>query len=114
MRANVYGQRTSLYKALYTAQMNAAVWSLIRMYPVMSLEVRFAVETLVRWQSAFCQLDFRGAGKGKKEAYDQNSLTFGQPFGQEHVNGRTAGRPAEGSRSEMVAMSVRIFEAIEE
>lgn len=66
MRANVYGQRTSLYKALYTAQMNAAVWSLIRMYPVMSLEVRFAVETLVRWQSAFCQLDFRGAGKGKK------------------------------------------------
>lgn len=66
MCANVYGQCASLYKALDTAQMNAAIWSFIRMYPVMSLEVRFAVETLLRMQSDFW--------RGKKEADAQNSL----------------------------------------
>lgn len=71
MCANVYGQCASLYKALDTAQMNAAIWSFIRMYPVMSLEVRLAVETLLWLQSAFCQLDF---WRAKKEADAQNSL----------------------------------------
>lgn len=52
MCANVYGQRTALYKALDTAHMNATVWSFVRVYPVMSLEVRFAVETLLKVQSA--------------------------------------------------------------
>lgn len=37
--ANVYGQCASLYKALDTAHVNAAVWSFVRVYPVMSLEV---------------------------------------------------------------------------
>lgn len=39
MCANVHGQCASLYKALNTAHMNAAVWSFVRVYPVMSLEV---------------------------------------------------------------------------
>lgn len=53
MCTNVYGQCASLYKTLDTAHMNAAVWSFVRVYSVMSLEVRFAVETLLRVQSAF-------------------------------------------------------------
>lgn len=114
MCANVYGQCASLYKALNTTQMNAAVWSFIRMYPVMSLEVRFTVETLLSVQSAFYQLDFWRGGERKKHM-PEFRLTFGQPFGQEHVNGRVAGRPAEGSRSEMVAMTIqKNFQAIEE
>lgn len=49
------------------------------------------------------------SGAERKRQMPKIRFTFGQPFGQEHVNGRTAGRPAEGSRSEMVAISVRIF-----
>lgn len=52
MCANMYGQCASLYKALNTAHMNAAVWSFVRVYPVMSLKVGFAVETLLKMQSA--------------------------------------------------------------
>lgn len=49
-----------------------------------------------------------------KVAYAQSSLTFGQPFGQEQVNGRVAGRPADGSRSVAFAISIQNFQAIEE
>lgn len=108
----MYGQCASLYKALDTAQMNTAIWSFIRMYPVMSLEVRFAVETLLWVPISSLSIGLLG-GKEKKQT-PKIRFTFGQPFGQEHVNGRTAGRPAEGSRSEMVAISVQIFQAIEE
>lgn len=64
-----------------------------------------------------CAISFLSIGLLEGERKKQTPkirFTFGQPFGQEHVNGRTAGRPAEGSRSEMVAISVQIFQAIEE
>lgn len=102
---NVYGQCASLNKTLDTAHMNAAIWSFVRMYSVMSLEVRFAVETLLRVQSAFVNWTY----VEELKRHCQNSLTFGQPFGQEQVNGRAAGRPAEGSRSDVVAISVQNF-----
>lgn len=52
--------------------------------------------------------------EGRKIGHAQSSLTFGQPFGQEQVNGRVGGRPADGSRSVVVAISIQNFQAIEE
>lgn len=44
-----------------------------------------------------------------KVACAHSSLTFGHPFGQEQVNGRVAGRPADGSRSVAFAISIQNF-----
>lgn len=84
MGPNVHRQRTALNEAFNTAGVTAMVWSFVGMDSIMSLEIGFPIEALLRAWALADSMDLEPL----EAALGAMDHTFGQPLGQVQVNGR--------------------------